>query len=623
MKEVPAMVFRFDVTRRIVTLSGDVTLGETINLQAVFTQEGEKFFLPTQERDGATAWLEIFVRGQRFEISGVIDGNSITVTLTPEYIQLWSELSCRFYWRVGDKESNRYPVNLRVIPAPCGYPLPEVSPAPAQKNVMVANQETAQLTPSVVENRIKSIEDKVNSAGDAMVYKGTFEFGFSTQEDKEILTPILIGDGRLADGMFCWVHEMKQDYELVGGEWQIVPPTLDNIGDTWGIARFFGDFMGEEHEGSVGRIINVSTSPLLWDLLVERVASSFELTDGSVATHHLQDGAVSTLKLADSAVSTAKIANDAVTAVKLATNAVTTVKVADNAITNPKLANNAVSGDKIANGGIGMWKMANGVIRSQELMPAVQGWAGSLANLIGKNVYKQSDGWNIALSNNPSYDNTGNYFYIGTSYGVTDKNIGNSPFKAFNDLMAQYTTYFNAVKWTQGELQLRPIHFADAKKLVLVIDTYYSSFEEDAFGFAVIENWNGSPPETISINIAGFSHGQSWTDWNGSVKQRQQSMPLPLGLNDCTMTLTLRGKVGEIATPVAPMKLTIASNSQIDFGECYDGKMFVLDLPASFTLAPNHVLVGLSQINPNTITHCAVYTVDGVNYVQTGWSQPK
>ena len=337
MREFPTKSFTYAVDDPQRQQSNAFT-GDTVYLRAVFMQKSTDYRLP----DSAKGYLAIGTGGGNapYIIQGEIHWNSISVKLDPQYVT-GAVMDCWFYWEMPSGErSIRYPIKLSVRPTPFdSTPPPDPLPPPAQRWVGVADQGTGEVSPPVVENRIKAIE---GALGKGMVYKGMFEFGFATQEDKDALTPVLMGDGRLVDGMFCWVQEMKQDYELVGGEWQVVPPTLDRVGDTWDIARFFGEFMGEEHEGSTGRIVCVSIQPLTWTLIVERVGSSFELTDGVVETQHLADGAVTNPKLANSAVAEAKIAD----------NAVATAKIADFAVSTAKIANQAINWQKIASGAI-------------------------------------------------------------------------------------------------------------------------------------------------------------------------------------------------------------------------------------------------------------------------------
>jgi len=70
-------------------------------------------------------------------------------------------------------------------------------------------------------------------------------------------------------------------------------------------------------------------------------------------------------------------------------------------------------------------------------------------------------------------------------------------------------------------------------------------------------------------------------------------------------------------------KLAVPDGGVLDFGDCGAGKMFVVTTGWSFTLAPQHVLVGYANIPTSAVTHCAVYTVDGANFINTGWSAPR
>jgi len=73
----------------------------------------------------------------------------------------------------------------------------------------------------------------------------------------------------------------------------------------------------------------------------------------------------------------------------------------------------------------------------------------------------------------------------------------------------------------------------------------------------------------------------------------------------------------------AVSRVTVPDGGVLSFGDCGAGKMFVVNTPALFTLAPSQVLCNYSSIPANAVTHCAVYTVDGTNFINTTWSAPR
>ena len=76
-------------------------------------------------------------------------------------------------------------------------------------------------------------------------------------------------------------------------------------------------------------------------------------------------------------------------------------------------------------------------------------------------------------------------------------------------------------------------------------------------------------------------------------------------------------------TPPPITAITVPNGGTLTFPDSGAGRMFVVDTPAAFTLTPSNVLVGYASIPANAITHCAVYTWQGTNYVQTGYSRPR
>ena len=168
-RKVTAMYFDYNVTHRIVAEEAEVSLGETVYLEATFWERSHRFYLPTEKEDGATALLAIEHQGKLYEIKGEIRENKVTVTLTPNFIQLGSVLDCWFVWKVGDKVSPRFPLKLRVKYNPTGVePPPEKPPAPVERFVTVADQETGKVSPPVIEARLEGIEKTAKGAsGDA------------------------------------------------------------------------------------------------------------------------------------------------------------------------------------------------------------------------------------------------------------------------------------------------------------------------------------------------------------------------------------------------------------------------------------------------------------------------
>jgi len=221
---------------------------------------------------------------------------------------------------------------------------------------------------------------------------------------------------------------------------------------------------------------------------------------------------------------------------------VTAAKLADNAVATAKIANGAVTGAKIANLTITAVNVADKTLSGRKLNDGTQNWTRSLALIIGKNVYKNMNGYEFTLTNNPQIDTQGAKFYNGT-HAIEDSIIAQ-----FSALANYQTIYYDTKPQVLKELNLVPLYFASEKRLVLIIRHYYwSNNEEDALGFAVIENWDGNtPPEIVTISFAPVAAGDWWTDWNGQYKQHPNSVPLPDGINAGTLTLTLAGKVGTL-----------------------------------------------------------------------------
>ena len=167
MRKVTTMFFDYNVAHKIVAAEADVSLGETIFLEAAFFERSFRFDLPTSESDGAAAWLAFEVKGAVYEVAGTIKDNKIIVKLTPDYIQLGSVLDCWFVWKVGDKVSPRFPLKLRVVYSPFGFdPPPEIQPPPIERFVTVADQGTGKVSPPVVEGRIAKIEEALEAVPD-------------------------------------------------------------------------------------------------------------------------------------------------------------------------------------------------------------------------------------------------------------------------------------------------------------------------------------------------------------------------------------------------------------------------------------------------------------------------
>jgi len=70
-------------------------------------------------------------------------------------------------------------------------------------------------------------------------------------------------------------------------------------------------------------------------------------------------------------------------------------------------------------------------------------------------------------------------------------------------------------------------------------------------------------------------------------------------------------------------RLTVPDGGVLGFWDCGAGEMFVVTTGSAFTLAPQSILCNYSTIPTNTVTHCAVYTVDGTNFINTTWSAPR
>ena len=139
-----------------------------------------------------------------------------------------------------------------------------------------------------------------------MAYRGTLAFGADTLATRDIIVGVDRNDR-------CWVEETQTVYHRIAQytpEGPILVWATDplqsvveyKVGETWDIARFFGVFMGETHEGSTGHIVCIQETPPRFGLMVERAGGG---AGGEAATpteimnpkrteiYRIEDGVVS------------------------------------------------------------------------------------------------------------------------------------------------------------------------------------------------------------------------------------------------------------------------------------------------------------------------------------------
>ena len=127
---------------------------------------------------------------------------------------------------------------------------------------------------------------------------------------------------------------------------------------------------------------------------------------------------------------------------------------------------------------------------------------------------------------------------------------------------------------------------------------------------------------SFTISNTGTWTGQTYTNSNGNVTQIGFRDTPSMETDTTDYPLLTQAQIDALS-PKPITAITVPNGGTLTFPDSGAGRMFVVDTPAAFTLDPSNVLVGFAAVPPNSVTHVAVYTWQGINYIQTGYSRAK